>query len=71
MTCTDCQTRASSPTSGRYNLRCLPCCTALVASTHPLRHHAQAMLAAIARVPWNPGRAQVLESVRRCLEKRP
>lgn len=71
MTCTDCQHRASRPTSGRYSLRCLPCCTALVVSTHPLRQHAQGMLAAIARAPGNPGRAQVLESVRRCLEKPP
>ena len=54
---------------GLYRLTCLQCCSDLVLSTHPLRAHAGAMLAAIDRCPGNPGRAKVSASVRRCLEK--
>jgi hypothetical protein len=62
---------AATPFAGGFRMQCLACCTRLVLSAHPLRHAAQAMLAAIARHPDAPGRAQVLASVRLALERRP
>jgi len=41
-----------------------------VLTTQPDKKLASAMLAAIERVPGNPGRAAVLESVRQALTKR-
>lgn len=70
MTCESCA-QTSSGALGLYSLTCLECCTRLVMSTHPDKRQAAVMLAAIERMPGNPGRAQVLESVARCLEKRP
>ena len=70
MTCSPCEEASRRPTSGLYLLTCLECCTRLVLSTHPNKRAASAMLAAIERMPGNPGRAQVLESVARCLERR-
>lgn len=52
-------------------MQCLECCTRLVLSSHPLKHQASALLAAIERFPGNPGREQVLECVARALGKRP
>lgn len=51
-------------------MQCLECCTRLVLTTQPDKKLASAMLAAIERVPGNPGRVAVLESVRQALTKR-
>ena len=69
MTCPACTTNASNPLAGRYNLRCLQCCTRLVLKVPRSRSHQEAMLAAIARTPKAPGRDEVLASVRQCREK--
>lgn len=69
VTCDSCA-KTNSGSIGLYTLTCLECCTRLVLSTHPDKRQASAMLAVIERMPGNPGRAQVLESVARCLEKR-
>lgn len=68
--CQECQTRNGRP-GGLYRLQCLACCTDLVLSAYPLRHHAASMLAAIERHPGSPGRASVSESVRQTLAKSP
>lgn len=68
--CQECQKRNGRP-GGTYRLQCLACCTDLVLSAYPLRHHAASMLAAIERQPGNPGRARVSESVRQSLAKSP
>ena len=70
LTCESCATAARGGWTGVGWLTCLGCCTRLVLSTHPNKRAAAAMLAAIERMPGNPGRAAVLESVARCLEKR-
>lgn len=57
--------------AGAVDFRCLGCCTRLVLSANPSRAQAQTMLAAIARLPGAPGRAEILESVRLALAKRP
>lgn len=68
--CQECQKRNGRP-GGTYRLQCLACCSALVLSAYPLRHHAASMLAAIERQPGSPGRAIVSASVRQSLAKRP
>jgi hypothetical protein len=70
MTCKSRESSEQRPHSGAYNLTCPACCTRLVLSAYPSKPHAAAMLAAIERQPGNPGREQVLESVRQALEKR-
>lgn len=70
MTCQACESSKQRPTSGAYRFQCLECCTRLVLSAYPSKAQASAMLAAIDRFPLSPGREQVLESVRQCLEKR-
>lgn len=57
--------------AGAVNFRCLGCCTRLVLSAHPSKPQAAAMLAAISRFKGNPGRANILESVRLSLAKPP
>lgn len=70
--CESCAIRSTKPyKGGAYHLACLACCTDLVLSTHPSRQQAAAMLAAIQRFTGNPGREQIVESVRRALEKLP
>lgn len=69
-TCQACESSKQRPTSGAYRFQCLECCTRLVLSAYPNKAQASAMLAAIERFPLSPGREQVLESVRQCLEKR-
>lgn len=71
LTCPHCDAAERAGSCSLYVLTCLGCCTRLVLSTHPNRRAAAAMLAAIERMPGNPGRERVLESVRLCLEKRP
>lgn len=68
--CQECQQRNGRP-GGAYRMQCLACCTDLVLSAYPLRHHAASMLAAIERHPGSPGRARVSESVRQNLAKSP
>lgn len=68
--CQECQKRNGRP-GGAYRLQCLACCTDLVLSAYPLRHHAASMLAAIERQPGSPGRARVSESVRQTLASSP
>ena len=68
--CPACSAAATRQHSGRYRMQCLQCCTRLVLSAYPSKAQASAMLAAIDRFPLSPGREQVLESVRQCLEKR-
>ena len=68
--CQECQQRNGRP-GGLYRLQCLACCTALVLSAYPLRHHAAAVLTAIERHPGSPGRARVSASVRQSLARRP
>ena len=68
-TCEACSHFKQHPLSGRYSLTCVECCCRLVLSAHPNKNAAAAMLAAIDRQPGNPGRAQVLASVRQALEK--
>ena len=70
MTCPACTLTTQRPHCGAYRFQCLECCTRLVLSAHPSKPLAGAMLAAIARFPENPGRARVLASVARGLEKR-
>ncbi|MFY9184403.1 MAG: hypothetical protein WBJ45_08120 [Limnohabitans sp.] len=70
MTCQACESSKQRLTSGAYRFQCLECCTRLVLSAYPNKAQASAMLAAIERFPLSPGREQVLESVRQCLEKR-
>lgn len=60
---------ASRPHSGAYNFRCLQCCARLVVSTHPDKHQAKVMLAAIARFERAPAREDVLACVRQMMEK--
>lgn len=69
LTCPYCTEAQQARRCPLYVLTCLGCCTRLVLSTHPMKRQAAAMLAAIERMPGNPGRAAVLESVARCLEK--
>lgn len=47
-----------------YNLLCVDCCARLVLSVRPLKAKAEAMLAAIKRMPGAPLRADVLARVR-------
>lgn len=68
--CQACESFKQLPNSGAYRFQCLECCTRLVLSAYPSKAQASAMLAAIDRFPLSPGREQVLESVRQCLEKR-
>lgn len=68
--CPACESFKQQRTSGAYRFQCLECCTRLVLSAYPSKGQASAMLAAIERFPLSPGREQVLESVRLCLEKR-
>lgn len=70
MSCNACTLTQTRPHCGAYRMQCLECCTRLVLSAHPSKPLAGAMLAAIARFPANPGRARVLASVARGLEKR-
>lgn len=69
--CAPCTSRQSNPAAGLYNPTCLQCCSTLILSAHPLKTPAAALLAALLRHPANPGRAQVLASVRLALEKHP
>lgn len=69
--CPACQAAATRPLSGQYRMQCLACCTRLVLSAHPSKPQAAAMLAAIGRFPGAPGRAEILESVRQALTRRP
>lgn len=71
MTCKSCEIAKDKKLSGLFDLRCLECCARLVISAHPDKRQAAAMLAAIARFKESPGRAQILECVRRNLAKRP
>lgn len=68
--CKECESSKKRQHYGVYRLQCVECCARLVLSTHPNEPQASVMLAVIDRVPGNPGRARVLESVRRGLEKR-
>ena len=68
--CRFCEVSASRVT-GLYQAQCLDCCTRLVLSAHPNKAQAATLLAALTRFPNNPGRAAILESVARCLEKSP
>jgi hypothetical protein len=49
-------------------MACLGCCARLVASAHPNRQAAAAMLAAIERFPGSPPRAAILDRVRTLLQ---
>ncbi len=69
MTCTECATAKAQSQSGVYRLSCLGCCTRLVLSARPDRKQAAMLLEAIRRAKGNPGREQVLESVRQHLGK--
>jgi hypothetical protein len=69
--CESCVKRAAAAPSGSYSMACLQCCTDLILATHPLKAQAAAMLRVIQKHPQNPGREQVLESVRLALAKRP
>jgi len=71
MTCKACESRQRNPISGLYQADCLDCCTALVISARPNKQQAAALMAALTRMPRTPGRAQILASVARCLEKQP
>ncbi len=55
-------TEAGKP-CGRYQLTCLACCVRLVASARPSKRLAAGMLAAIARQPGAPKRADVLKAL--------
>jgi len=57
--------------SGLGSFACLQCCARLVLSARPNKVAAQAMLAAIARHPDAPGRAEILACARRTPEKPP
>lgn len=64
MTCAACESSKERPMSGAYQLTCLHCCARLVLSTQPDRLQASVMLAAIARQPGDPDRADILALVR-------
>jgi hypothetical protein len=70
LTCPACESFNAQPLSGVYRLTCLQCCARLVLSTQPDKRQANVMLAAIARQPGAPGRAEVLECVAHELTKR-
>ena len=69
--CPACEAARTKPHSGAYHFGCLHCCARLVISAHPSKRQASVMLAAIERFRGAPGRAEILECVRRCLAKRP
>jgi hypothetical protein len=50
--------------SGRYQLTCLDCCVRLVDSARPSKRQAAGMLAAIARQPGSPKRADILKALK-------
>ena len=70
MQCNQCQTAKTNPKSGLYSFKCVDCCSRLVLKTRPDKRQASVMLAAIARFPNSPGRAEILESVNLNLAKR-
>lgn len=69
--CPACETAKSRKWSGMYRFQCLKCCARLVLSAHPNKRQAAVMLAAIARFPDAPGRAEVLACVAQELTKHP
>jgi len=71
VTCAACLATASNPRAGRYNFACVQCCARLVASTHPSKHQAHVMLAAVARFPASPSRQAILSCVARIQTKPP
>lgn len=75
MTCKPCQLSEQQPNSGAYNMKCQQCCARLVASTHPDRAQAAAMMKLVKRAinRWSPtfGLDDVKASVRLILGKRP
>lgn len=63
-TCPHCTRADAGDIVGRYAFSCLGCCARLVASARPVRHLQEVMLAAIARFPGAPERAQILQAIR-------
>ena len=58
--CPQCARAAHRPHAGDYQARCLDCCARLVRSARPDRRMASALLAAVARMPGAPDRAEVI-----------
>lgn len=52
------------PAGGLYMMGCVQCCARLVRSARPLRRAQDGMLAAIARFPGAPKRADVLAALK-------
>lgn len=69
--CDACEAAAQRPTSGLYRAGCIECCARLVASTAPLKAHAQSMLAVLERSPAFPGLAPILARAAQRLGRRP
>lgn len=67
--CQNCTVAAARPKTKPawcgYSLWCIHCCARLVASARPLRYQQEALLAAIARNPDAPSRADILQALKR------
>ena len=66
--CPQCAAATSMTHSGDYRASCIECCARLMRSARPNRRMASVLLAAIARLPGAPDRADILAHMKKTKE---